>query len=232
MADAFTSAGFDFVRFNFSHNGGTEEQPIDFPDLEAFSNNNYSLEMSDLQMVIDHFYRPADGHMEKRPSSLYLLGHSRGGGIVNLTAGQDNRIDKVACLASVSDYRARFMEGTAHFDQWKETGITYIENSRTGQLLPHKFQFYTDFMENEERLTIKTSVKNISVPHLIIHGTQDPTVDLKEAMAIHSWNPNSELYVIDQADHVFGMSHPWKEDRLPGHMQEAVEKLIEFFKEA
>ena len=46
MAKAFAEAGFFFVKFNFSHNGGTAEQPIDFPDLEAFGNNNYTKEAS------------------------------------------------------------------------------------------------------------------------------------------------------------------------------------------
>ena len=38
MAETFANAGFFFIKFNFSHNGGTVEQPIDFPDLEAFGN--------------------------------------------------------------------------------------------------------------------------------------------------------------------------------------------------
>ena len=40
VAKAFAEAGFFFVKFNFSHNGGTVEQPIDFQDLKAFSDNN------------------------------------------------------------------------------------------------------------------------------------------------------------------------------------------------
>ena len=36
MESEFLSAGFALLRFNFSHNGGTVEEPIDFPDLEAF----------------------------------------------------------------------------------------------------------------------------------------------------------------------------------------------------
>ena len=42
VAEAFAETGFCFVKFNFSHNGGTVENPIDFPDLEAFANNNFS----------------------------------------------------------------------------------------------------------------------------------------------------------------------------------------------
>ncbi len=34
MSEQFANAGFDFLKFNFSHNGGTMEEPIDFPDLK------------------------------------------------------------------------------------------------------------------------------------------------------------------------------------------------------
>lgn len=230
MADQLAAAGFDFLRFNFSHNGGTVAQPIDFPDLEAFSENNYSLEMQDLQTVLNFVSSPDCPLIEKQPSGIFLLGHSRGGGIVSLTAAQDDRIQKLATLASVSDYRARFMEGTPEFEIWKQTGMAYVENSRTGQMLPHKFQFYTDFIENEERLTISTAVKSLTIPHLIIHGSADPTVTLKEAQALHSWNPNSQLEVIEEANHVFGMQHPWNSDSLSNHMQQAVDMLIEFYR--
>ena len=56
MAKFFAEAGFYFVKFNFSHNGGTVQQPIDFPDLEAFGNNNYTKELDDLQSVIYWVY--------------------------------------------------------------------------------------------------------------------------------------------------------------------------------
>ena len=56
MAKQFAQAGFCFIKFNFSHNGGTVEQPIDFPDLEAFGNNNYTKELDDLESVIDWVY--------------------------------------------------------------------------------------------------------------------------------------------------------------------------------
>ena len=52
MAKEFAKDGFCFIKFNFSHNGGTVEQPIDFPDLEAFGNNNYTKELDDLESVI------------------------------------------------------------------------------------------------------------------------------------------------------------------------------------
>ena len=53
VMEHFINEGFAFLKFNFSHNGGTVDQPIDFPDLEAFGNNNYSIELDDLRTVVD-----------------------------------------------------------------------------------------------------------------------------------------------------------------------------------
>ena len=60
MAESFAKAGFFFIKFNFSHNGGTAENPIDFPDLEAFGNNNYTKELDDLERVIDWCFTKAN----------------------------------------------------------------------------------------------------------------------------------------------------------------------------
>src|SRR4030065_1665260 len=52
-AETFADNNLFFVKFNFSHNGGTLEKPKDFPDLEAFGNNNFIKELDDLEDVID-----------------------------------------------------------------------------------------------------------------------------------------------------------------------------------
>ena len=49
----YTDLGYGFCKYNVSHNGGTIEQPIDFSDLNAFGENNYSKELFDLQQVIN-----------------------------------------------------------------------------------------------------------------------------------------------------------------------------------
>ena len=48
LQKTFAASGIAVLKFNFSHNGGTVEQPIDFPDLEAFGHNNYTKELDDL----------------------------------------------------------------------------------------------------------------------------------------------------------------------------------------
>jgi hypothetical protein len=42
VAQQFLEANLFFVKFNFSHHGGTVENPIDFLDLDAFAENNNS----------------------------------------------------------------------------------------------------------------------------------------------------------------------------------------------
>ncbi|MCB0465870.1 MAG: alpha/beta hydrolase, partial [Aequorivita sp.] len=147
-----------------------------------------------------------------------------------IKAEEDPRINKMAIWASVSDFKARFKENTPEFSLWKEKGVTYVENSRTKQMLPQRFQLYKNFKENEERLTIKRAVMNLKIPLLIVHGSDDPTVSLNEAQTIHLWNPQSNLEIIDKADHVFNAKHPWEEATLPNQLKTAVERTIEFFK--
>ncbi len=229
VAEFFAEAGFCFLKFNFSHNGGTMEQPIDFPDLKAFAENNFSLELDDLERIINEI-KNGNENIPNKISSISLIGHSRGGGIVLIKAEEDLRINKVATWASVSDFKARFQETTDEFKSWKETGVTHVENSRTKQMLPHNFQFYKDFKENEKRFSINRAVKNLKIPQLIVHGSDDPTVSLKEAKAIHSWNPQSYLEIIDEADHVFNAKHPWDENSLPQALKNVVQKTIDFLK--
>jgi len=231
VANAFAEAGFFFLKFNFSHNGGTIAQPIDFPDLETFAQNNYTKELDDLDRVINHLETPNSFTKEMDLSALTLVGHSRGGGIVLIKAEEDTRVKKVIGWAGVSDFKARFLEGTEGFDQWKRTGIIHIENGRTKQQMPHYFQFYTNFKEQEERLTISRAVKSLSIPHLIVHGDEDPTVTITEARAIHHWNPSSHLHIIQGGNHVFGVGHPWEEETLPEDLKRAVNASIDFIQQ-
>ena len=164
MANTFAEAGFCFIKFNFSHNGGTVEQPIDFPDLEAFGNNNFTKELDDLETVIDWVCENPEINKEGDINDISLLGHSRGGGIVSIKAEKDSRIKRVISLAGVSNFKARFHVGTQEFKDWKEKGVKYVENGRTKQQMPHYFQFYKDFVKNEKQLTIKRAIENLKIP--------------------------------------------------------------------
>jgi pimeloyl-ACP methyl ester carboxylesterase len=230
MASKFAEAGFCFLKFNFSHNGGTIEQPIDFPDLEAFGNNNYSIELDDLNSVIDWAFETQELKTKINLQDITLIGHSRGGGITTIKAEEDPRIKRLIGLASVSDFKARFHVESDEFRNWKESGIKHILNGRTLQQMPHYFQFYEDFVKNEKRLTIKRAASHLKIPHLIIHGKNDTSVLVQEAKMLHKWNPKSKLVIIENANHVFGVSHPWTKDILPLEFRKAIDSMIDFIK--
>ena len=229
MAKQFAEAGFFFVKFNFSHNGGTLEQPIDFPDLEAFGNNNYSKEQDDLESIIDWILNNKNYQNQIDKQSISLIGHSRGGGSVLLKSQENTNVKKVITLAGVSDYKSRFPTGEI-LEQWKKDGVAYITNGRTNQQMPHFYQFYEDFIGNEDRLDIKKATENLSIPHLIIHGDNDTSVQLEEAKNLKKWNPNAQLEIIKHTDHVFNVSHPWEKETIPKEFKEVITKSIAFLK--
>lgn len=219
-----------FIKFNFSYNGGTIEEPIDFPDLEAFGQNNFSKELNDLDDVISWITDGSHNFTEEIDiDNITLIGHSRGGGIVTIKSSEDDRVKQLITLAGVSDYKARFPNGEI-LEHWKREGVAYIENSRTKQQMPHYIQFYNDFMANEERLTIANAASNIKIPHLIIHGTGDETVPFIEAERLHNWSKKSELFAIENANHVFGGSHPWNEKQLPEDLKLVALEIQDFLK--
>lgn len=230
VAKRFAEVGLFFLKFNFSFNGGTIQNPIDFPDLKAFAENNFSKELDDLESVINFISSNNSFEKEIDATNISLVAHSRGGGIILIKASENPKIKKVITWAGVSDFKTRFFEGSNHFKEWEYKGVTYIENSRTKQLMPINFQFYKDFIANENRLTIKSAVNKLKIPMLIVQGSEDPTVIEKEARLLHHWNPKSELEIIENGNHSFGTIHPWVKNKLPQDLEKVVEKSLNFLK--
>lgn len=230
MANEFVEKYLFFVKFNFSHNGGTAKDPIDFPDLEAFGLNNFILELDDLDTIIEWVTNNADFKDEIDTTNITLIGHSRGGGTVTIKASENAKISKVVSWCGVSDFGARFPVGE-ELEGWKNAGVAYIENARTKQQMPHYFQFYTNFKKHEKRLTIRNAVEKLTIPQLVIYGEEDDVVLPVEAKNMHAWNPKSKLIEIKKMDHSLGSVQPWKKKEMPLFLNEAVEKTIGFIKE-
>ena len=227
MATTFANAGYFFIKFNFSHNGGTLEQPIDFPDLDAFGNNNYTKELDDLESVLDWVSNNPQFKNTVDANQISIIGHSRGGGIVTLKAAEDPRVKKVISLAAVCDFASR-SSTNSDVAAWKKTGVKYILNGRTKQQMPHFYQFHEDFIQNKERLNIENAAKKITIPHLIVHGDKDTSISVNEGEKLHTWNPKSILKIIEKANHVFNVSHPWIENKGSDAFEKTVKICIDF----
>ena len=229
VAEKFVEAGFFFIKFNFSHNGGTLEEPIDFPDLEAFANDNYSKQLFYINCVIDWILTTKRFISEADVNDLSLIGHSRGGGIVALEAARDDKVKQFVTWAGVSDFESRFPKGEK-LEKWRKEGVYHVENGRTKQQMPHNYQFFEDFKANENKLNIKRAVQKTRKPYLIVHAKNDPSVDVEEAEKLHKWAKRSELFLLEDSNHVFGTKHPWEKADLSEDLASVSQKTIEFLK--
>ena len=226
IADTFCNAEMIVLKFNFTFNGGTADSVIDFPDLESFAENNYLKELKDINHII-HLVKNKVIPLNNWNGQIFLLGHSRGGGMVTLAAAENNDVSKVVSWAGISDCISRLPE-ESELLEWKIKGVKIVINGRTNQNMPMNYQFVESLFHNKIRLSIEKACKSITKPHLIIHGTEDEAVDLKEAKALNIWSEKSEIEIIQGANHVFGGKHPWQEKFLPEHSKIAINKTINF----
>lgn len=229
VAETFAKAGFAFIKFNFSYNGTTAQSPDEFADMDAFGNNNFTKELDDLQTLLEwlsHF------NLQKQIfdlSDVSLAGHSRGGAIAIIKASEDSSIKRIATWASPIDF-SKYIS-PEQLSVWKQSGVIYVENSRTMQQMPLYYQLAEDVMSNPDRINIEKAAKKINIPHIIIHGTDDETVNFADALILHSWNKNADFVAIDHANHSFGAQHPYPLPVFTPHYRLVVDATISFFKQ-
>jgi pimeloyl-ACP methyl ester carboxylesterase len=228
MGEEFAKSGFNLVKFNFSYNGITLDAPTDFNDLEAFGNNNYVTELNDLDNVITWLSENKEYKDVFDTTEIYLIGHSRGGGIVLLKQAEDDRVKKVVTWAGVSNYFNRVSVGDK-MEEFKRTGVMFEKNGRTNQNMPIYYQFIESLTANKERLDIKEAVTKCKIPMLVVHGQDDPVVKFNEAKNLVKWNTQAELVVIENTAHTFDTKHPWVEEKLPQAFRVVLTETIKFF---
>jgi pimeloyl-ACP methyl ester carboxylesterase len=222
VANYFHEAGYDFCRFNLSHNGGSVEQVMDFPDPEAFGNNTYSKELFDVKAMIRHIE-----NTYRTYSKIHLIGHSRGGGMAILAADQwhhRSQLGKVCTWAGICDIERRFPKGT-ELEAWENSGVRTVKNSRTHQDLPQYFGLFSDFVKYQNELNILKAAQHLGDQLCILHGDQDESVPISEAYELAE-AARQEVLVIKGANHVFGAAHPWTDEGWPPLLKQITEKTL------
>ena len=96
--------------------------------------------------------------------------------------------------------------------------------------MPMYYQFYENCILNKHKLSIENSIKKNTKPHLIIHGSEDSTVPVNDALEMKSWNNDIKLEIIEKSDHVFGSLHPYNLDEFNDHLKLVIKKTIDFLK--
>ena len=161
--------------------------------------------VEDLRLVIDHFKD------DPRFSSITLLGHSQGSLVAMLASQSD--IDKYISLAGPSlsidttilkqfqnMYPDLVEPATRYFKELKETGsIKEIKEPILKQVFPKQNQvFFATWMQYDP----VEELKKVTIPILILNGAKDLQVEVEDAKNLHAAQPNSELVIISNMNHV------------------------------
>ncbi len=215
MMDKIATENNFCVSFNFSYNGTGDklEEQSDFTRLDLFAENTFSRELDDLGSVIDFLFTHKDEY-NYNTDNITLIGHSRGGGTAILKTAEDKRIKKLIALSSVNNFD-RYTDSLKK--KWKENGYLEVLNSRTNQMMRQNYTLIEDLEKNQQRLDIQKAIREINVPLLFIHGTQDLSVDYSNSEDLyirHTENnepakENTELILIENTGHTFGTVHPF-----------------------
>ncbi|MEO5826881.1 MAG: dienelactone hydrolase family protein [Gemmatimonadales bacterium] len=204
-AERLARAGF--VAVTASVSGSGVDHAGDFTRLECFAANTYSRELDDLGLLLSALQRGELGTVP--PSSVGIVGHSRGGGMSLCLAHEAPAISAVVTWAGIGRVRRHTDDELA---AWKRAGTISILNSRTRQELPLNYEVVEDCLIHEHgRLNIAAAAAALDRPWLQVHGTADETIPIEEARALHAAAQAelAETFWVEGADHVFGSKHPW-----------------------
>lgn len=175
LARALAAEGVNALRFSYAGNGDSEGR---------FEDATISKEVEDLGAVLDAL----DGY------AVCYAGHSMGGAVGALRASEDARIRALISLAGMVDTK-----GFAQREFGDVTpGAGYMWDDPECPLS----QAYMDDLTAIG--TVVDRATRISVPWLLVHGTEDDVVPIEDSRAIFERaNEPKELAVLQGADHVF-----------------------------
>ena len=175
LADNLSNAGIPTIRFSFSGNGNSDGE---------FTQSTISKEIGDLASVLDVL----DNH------TICYVGHSMGGAVGVLSASQDNRIKLLVSLAGMVDTKA--------FAQREFGDVTPDKGVMWDEPTCPLSQAYMDDLTQIN--TVVDCASKISVPWLLVHGTEDDVVPIEDSQKIYAQaNEPKELFTIEDANHVF-----------------------------
>jgi len=226
MSKYMANNGLAMLKFNFSRNGTTVNEPTKFTNPEAFGQNNYTIELKEIGLVLDWVYAHA-AEFQLETDEIYLVGHSRGATLSIIKAVEDERIKKVVAWSPFFDVKARFRKETV--EEWDKTGVTWVVNKRTGEKLLLYRQFYEDFLVHQHRFDMHEVCAQFEKSLLIIHAKDDEAVDIAEARKIYEAVPHAIKIEMENGGHTFGISHPFDSQQvLPEVFNELLENTFEF----
>lgn len=198
LAEGLQAAGISALRFSFTGNGDSEGD---------FGAATISKEVDDLGAVLDALEAAGT-------KKILYAGHSMGGAVGVLRASKDARIAGLVSLAGMVD--------TKTFAETEFGELTPGEGNMWDDEDCPLSQAYMDDLRGIGTLVEKGA--EITLPWLLIHGTEDDVVLIKDSHDIFETAAGpKEKCVIEGADHVFSD---------PGHCRQMVEAVCGWAQQA
>lgn len=223
VARYFAQQGFRYLKFNLSHSGVVPQKPNDVSDMHSFAANTISKEMLDVDLVIKYAIE------NLKVDSVYVIGHSRGGGLAILQAASNLYIKGLITWSAISAFNSLWKKEQE--DDWRKNGKIEVINARTKEKMPLNLTLLEDFEANQQQFDILSNAKRINIPWLIVQGDDDVNVPFEHAQKLNGANLNSRLVKIVDANHVYGASHPFEKETLPTPLLQVCEKSLIFLNE-
>ncbi len=225
LAQFFADAGLPVVRFNFSGSGMGPQIDGPFENLEAFQQDTISKQVEDLRAVIACVIQGKLKPDLKAQDKVLLWGHSRGGAVCFLAAGNSPHIQGIATWATIARVNRYLYEAK---QAWRKQGFNAVESSRTGQLLKSSVDFLEDAEKWGRQGDVPTYLYNLKIPVFLLHGSEDTSVSPDESESLAAVHPPAQLAILAGANHKFNTDHPFT--RPPAVLVEAAERTVEFYK--
>lgn len=190
IANDVVEQGMIAIRFDFNGCGQSDG---------LFQNMTVPSEINDLKCVINW------ANQQKWTKNISLVGHSQGGVVVSMTAGELGA-DKIKCealLAAAAVLRDDAIRGItqgATYDPYNMKG-DYIELPR--RMDGETLKVGKNYIETAMNLPIYETAENYTGPVLIVHGTHDQIVPYTYSERYHEKLKNSELHLVSDEDHTF-----------------------------
>jgi pimeloyl-ACP methyl ester carboxylesterase len=184
IAELLQAQGIASIRFDFNGHGQSEGR---FQDMTVPN------EIVDAKKVIE--YVSALPYV----SSVAISGHSQGGVVAAMTAGElgSDKIKAVVLLAPAAVLRDDAIRGSTMGATYDPFNLgEYVELFRGLKL-------GAEYIRTAFSLPIYETSAKYDGPALIIHGTGDRVVPYTYGERFHQIWPKSKLQIIDRADHGF-----------------------------
>jgi len=199
------------------------------PDL--FEQNTLAREHADIRHAVRFVTEGGLREHIGAPLLIGLFGHSRGAIAATLNAIERPEV-RALCTWSAIDDPDNFTPEQKQ--RWRRDGVYTFTESTGGKSLGIGLGYLDDLEENRDYYFMRDRVKELRVPHLIVHGQADMTVPVECAFNLHGAEKQlrHKQLVVLHTGHTFGIPYPEPEllTRPSAALLRATNETVAWFK--